>query len=306
MKASTVLSFLVFVGLFSHAVSTRPEPSNQKKREAVDIQHLVRRAVANHQARQFLTKDYTFQAHCTWSHYDQRTKPHPPSTADYEIVFVGSDQYMRETRRNGQPLSLEQEKHQIAMMEAFLKARREAASRPGRDELFYSRLQLPIAQLPDAFILQGKGKTILDDREVYVVQARPKDGTESADNDQQSARRFKMTLWIDAVEEQLVKVEGELLRDIVESEIPAISSLTDDDTMRVTKSSWSRLYKAGSIVSLEWTKVGPNVWLPKHIYSKAQERWWTNDATSAGIWRDERDWTYSNYKRFGVTTTIAP
>jgi hypothetical protein len=165
MKAKLVPGALVFLALLP--VSTPADPARSEKRAAIDINGLVRHAAANFKGREDLRNDYTYLAHYVWSSFDTRGMRPKPSTADFEIMFIEGEQYMRQIRYNDQPLPPEQEKRQIAVMEAFARARREAKSRSGGLPYFYTALELPIAQLPDAFDLHMKGRQRLDDREVY-------------------------------------------------------------------------------------------------------------------------------------------
>jgi hypothetical protein len=311
VKAKVVPGVLVFLALLPVSALS---PAPLEKRDAIHINELVRRAAANHQARQVLQNDYTYLAHGVWSSSGLRTKHLRPSSADFEIMSLEGEPYMRQIRYNNQPMSPEQEKRQMAVMEAFAKARREAKKRPGRPRSFYTALELPIAQLPEAFNLHVKGKQRLDGREVYVIEALPKDGLFKdgqgpADDEQEHARHFKMKLWIDPEEAQIVKLEAEVVRDIVMTGIPTIAGPVVNETPLVSESQRMRfLGKPGSIIRLEWTKLDDGAWLPKHAYSKMQERIWLDfpNSDSSSRWREERDWTYSSYKKFRVKATIVP
>ena len=306
MKARVVAGELVLLILL--AVSAPTEPARSEKRAALDINGLVRRAAANFKGREDLRKDYTYLAHYVWSSSDPRTKRPRPSSADFEIMFVEGEQYMRQIRYNDQPLPPEQEKRQISLMEAFARARREAKSRAGGLPAFYTALELPIAQLPDAFDLHIKSRQRLDDLEVFVLEAIPKDNQEPADADPEHARHFKMKLWIDPEEAQIVKIEGEVVKEIVVSGVPTVRDPMENETPPVFESQQSRyLYKPGSFIGEEWTKLGDGVWLPKHVHAKIQERIWLDlPSANSSPWREVSDCIYSGYKKFRVKATIVP
>jgi hypothetical protein len=223
-------------------------------------------------------------------------------------MFIEGEQYMRQIRYNDQPLPPEQEKLQIALMETFARAHREARNRPGGLPSFYTALELPIAQLPDAFDLHIKGRQRLDDREVYVLEALPKDNPEPADADLEHARHFKMKLWIDPEEVQIVKIEGEVVKEIVVTGIPTAPGPMENETPPVFESQRIRyLYKPGSLIGEEWTKLDDGVWLPKHVHAKIQERIWLGfPNANSSPWREVSDCTYSGYKKFRVKATIVP
>jgi hypothetical protein len=215
---------------------------------------------------------------------------------------------MRQIKYNDQPLPPEEEKRQIAVMEAFARARREAKSRPGGLPAFYTALELPVAQLPDAFDLHMKGRQRLGDREVYVIEAIPKDNQNPADAGQEHARHFKMKLWIDPQEAQLVKIEAVVVREIVVTGVPTVLGPIANETPPVIKPQQQRfLYKEGSVIGEEWTRLDDGAWLPKHTYAKVQERIWLElPKADSSPWREVRDCTYSGYKKFRVKTTILP
>jgi hypothetical protein len=248
-----------------------------------------------------------YLAHFVWSSFDPRRRRPKPSTADFEIVFLEGEPYMRQIKYNDQPLSPEAEKREIGVMEAFAKARREAKRRPGGLPGFYTALKLPVAQLPDAFDLHVKGRRRLDDREVYVIEALPKANQNPADAGQEHVRHFKMKLWIDPEEAQIVKIEGEVIKEIVVTGIPTIPDPGKEQPTVVESQRYQHLYKPGSVIGQEWTKLDDGAWLPKHVYSKIQERMWLElPKADSSPWRDVRDCTYSGYKKFRVKTTILP
>src|SRR5580765_7241874 len=129
MKAQLLSGALVFLVLLPVLAPALPVPP--EKRAAVEINELVRRAAANFKKREDLRNDYMYLAHFVWSSFDPRRRRPKPSTADFEIVFLGGEPYMRQIKSNDQPLSPEAEEREIGVMEAFAKARREAKRRPG-------------------------------------------------------------------------------------------------------------------------------------------------------------------------------
>jgi len=306
MKAQLVRGALVFLALLP--VPTPAPPAPPEKRAAIEINELVRHAAANFKEREALRNDYTYLAHYVWSSYDLRGRRPRPSTADFEIVFLEGEPYMRQLKSNDQPLPPEEEKRQIAVMETFATARREAKSRLGGLPAFYRALELPVAQLPDAFDLHAKGRQRLDGREVFVIEAIPKDNHEPAGADQEHARHFKMKLWIDPEEAQIVKIEGEVIKEIVVTSIPTVDGSMANETPMVFESQRSRrLYKPGSTIGEEWTRLDDGAWLPKHAHANVQERIWLElPKANSSPWRDIRDCTYSGYRKFRVKATIVP
>lgn len=280
-----------------------------QKQDAIDIRDLVRGAAANFKAREAQRNDYTYLAHCVWSRADRRTKHPRTYSDDYEVMFLDGEPYLRLVRRDNQPVSPEEEKQERVMRESFARAQREAKSKPDGSASSYMPFDLPLAQLAEEFDLRKKSQQRRDDRRVYVIEAAPRNGQGRGNADREQAYHFRMKLWIDAAETQIVKVEAAIIRDIVVTDIPTMSYPIVNDTPEVYESKKNRLlYKPGTTTSAEWTRLSEGVWLPTHVRWKGGERiWWQlPNSNSFFDFRESRDCTYSDYKRFRVKSTIFP
>jgi hypothetical protein len=309
VKGSRPLTLLLFLAQSLVPVFVLSQPALPHERDSIDIQDLVRRAVANHKARKPLQNDYTYLAHVVRSFFDVRTKPSSPVSGDYEVMFIEGEPYMRLIRVNDRPLSPDEEKRERLMREAFAKARREAKSKPGGLSPYYTALELPIALLADQYGLHSRGQQRLDGRDVQVIEALPRDRQPPANAEEEHARHFKMRLWIDAAEAQIVKIDGEIVRDVMVTDIPIISDPIANGAAVVSESKQIQfLYKRGTTMSMEWTKFSDGAWLPKRTRSRAKYRLWLGlpNSNSSSDWLDWHDWTYSDYKKFRVKSTILP
>ena len=294
---------VLMVLLVLYSASALPQ-----KQDAIDIRDLVRHAAANYKAREAQRYDYTYLAHCVWSRDDRRIKHPRTYSADYEVLFLEGEPYMRLVRRDNQPVSPDEEKRERVMREAFVKARREGKGKPGSPSS-YMPFDLPITQLADEFDLRKRGQQRLDGRRLYVIEAAPVNGQGRSNADQEQAYHFRMKLWIDAAETQIVKVEAVIIRDIVVTDMLTMSYPIVNDTPEVYESKKVRwLYKPGTTMSAEWTRLSEGVWLPNHVRWKGGERiWWQlPNSNSSSDLREFRDWTYFDYKRFRVKSTILP
>jgi hypothetical protein len=314
VKGSGTWALLLFLTQSLVPVSVLSRPALAQGRDSIDIQDLVRRAAANHKARKPLQNDYTYLAHCVWSRFDVRTKPASPASDDYEIMIIEGEPYMRLIRVNGRPLTPDEEKRQTLMTEAFAKARREAKSKPGGLPYYYTALQLPIALLADQYDLRSRGHQQLDGRDVQVIDALPRDRQPPANAEEEHARHFKMRLWINTAEAQIVKIEGGIVRDVMVTDIPTISDPTfsyptfNNPSVVSEPMQIQFLYKRGTTMTMEWTKLSDGAWLPKRTRSRGKYRLWLGlpNSTSYSDWLDSGDWTYYDYKKFRVNSTILP
>jgi hypothetical protein len=279
VKGGGPLTLLLFLAQSLVPVSVLSRPALAQGRDSIDIQDL-----------------------------DVRYKPPSPVSCDYEVMIIEGEPYMRLIRVNDRPLSPDEDKRQTVMMEAFAKAQREAKSKPG-GLAYYTALELPIALLADQYDLRSRGQQRLDGRDVQVIEALPRDRPEPANADEEHARHFKMKLWINATESQIVKIEGEIVKDVMVTDIPTISSPIVNDAAVVTESKQIRfLYKPGATMSMEWTKLSDGAWLPKRKQWRAKERIWLGlpNSNSSTNWLDWSDWIYSDYEKFRVKSTILP
>lgn len=306
MKCKPIPSLFAVLILLASS-SGLSSPDSPKKKDDIDLKDLVRRAAAKLQARKSLSLNYTYLAHCVYFRFDTRIKYTTPNNADYEIMFIEGEQYMHQLKQDGLPLSPEQERRDTALREAFAKERREGTLKRGELLPTYTFLELPFERLADEFTLHAKGKQPMDGREVQVIDAFPRDTGEASGDDQETARHFKFKLWVDTSEAQVVKVQATVIKDIAWTRILTIIAPNADNRPAVAQQ-MRTLYKRGTIVTVEWTKLPDGAWLPKHCYVKAPQRIWTNVShqRSSQPWLDVLDWTYSDYKRFRVDTRIVP
>jgi hypothetical protein len=176
------------------------------KPDSSKLKELVRQAADNRKAREPLQTKYTYLAHIREVEFDKQGRPRGSVTDLYDILILGGSQYMRHIRHNDQPLPLDQQMRDQAAMEAFARERANRDGNPtGPAISFHTDLSFPYAQLPDEFNLHWKGRVALDGRTVCLVEALPKEKPVPFTPDQDYARNFKVRLWIDEAEKQIVK-----------------------------------------------------------------------------------------------------
>ncbi len=264
---------------------------------------LVRKAVANYKTREAQLENYTYLAHFVRTEFDRHDKPRGQTTFTDEIIMLEGAPYQRTILYNGSPLSPEREKQQEMLLAAEATARRAGYN---KQPVHLFRLA-PIAHLPDEFRLRRRGKQLIDGRLVQVIEALPVDAKAPASPDQEYARHFKIKLWIDADEAQIVRLESEVVRSLALAQDTfggsADLKFPDMKTLRCE-------YARGTTTVMEWTKVNGEAWLPKWA------SWKTPKETVSGLvstqpetrlsFPDQRTATYSDYKKFHVETRVVP
>ncbi|HKE30819.1 MAG TPA: hypothetical protein VKD65_03775 [Candidatus Angelobacter sp.] len=280
-----------------------PQRAKAVKPDPATITELVRRAVANYKSRESQLENYTYLAHVARTEFDRNGKPNGQITGVDEIMMLEGAPYRRTVSLNGRPLSPEQEKQQQMLLEGEASARRAGYNKHPVHNFFPA----PIAQLPDEFRLRWRGWQFLDGHEVQVLEALPIDKQKPASSDQEYARHFKMRLWIDADEAQIVRVESEVIRSLtLDQDLPHFSP----DFKFSGVHTWRFEYARGTTVAMEWTKVNDEAWLPKWTSWKTPKETvtaLTPTKPAAPIHSPAQGTaTYSDYKKFRVDTRVVP
>lgn len=331
-----LLFLLAWQTAFAQAGGT-PVPSDA---ESFDVQAVVKQAVANFNAREAMPKDYTYLE--TVKAEDSRLK-NGRSTDVYEIIEINGHAFRRHLERDGKKIA-QQEKRDDADRDRWLEVEHrilEEQIKPGhtRESLEASvrkimedaglkdwqpqllapthmpsmgvvyftqtlyQFRLPIAELDQKFDLKSKGEKILNGRTAYVIQATPKHTKDKTD----AAANFKIKVWIDEKEVQVVKVEGDALRmgPLAAPEYSSFTSKTlsekevEEQKQRLASS--ELYYGDDTKIMQEWTKVNDEVWLLRRRHVKGSHVLLLKEQIRPTFSSDvEYDIEDSNYKKFRV------
>jgi len=308
--------------------------------ESLDVQAMVKQAVVNFNAREALPKDYTYLE--TVKAEDSRLK-HGRSTDVYEIIEINGHAFRRHLERDGKKIA-HQDKRDDADREKWLEVEHrileeqikpghtreslEAAVRkimeeaglkdwqpqliapthmPSMGVVYFTQtlyqFKLPIAELDQKFDLKSKGEKFLNGRTAYVVQATPKHTKDKTD----PAANFRIKVWIDEKELQIVRVEGDAMR-MGPLATPDYSSFTSKtmsekevEERKQLLASSQLYYGDDTKIMQEWTKVNEEVWLLRRRHVKGSHVFLLKEQSrptySSGVEYDIED---SNYKKFRV------
>jgi len=319
--------------------------------EKIDVQELVRQAVINLNAREALPRNYTYVESTSVDH-PGKTNSHSDDT--YEVIEIKGHPFRRLIVHNGQKVA-PQETHEQAdgsanwlevdqkiadeeirpghTAESLAAAVQEIMEKAGLKDwkpqlvlpsspapmgvvLFpvsLHRFQLPLRQLDRSFNLKLLKEQVIEGRKAYVVQADPR-RTEDKTSD---ARNFKIKVWIDQQDMEIVKVEGKAVRSgpLSHADYAAFSSsqgLSDKEIEQSKKQLADSIlyYGEGTTIVEEWTKVNDEVWLLRsrnatgsHILVvKGTNRFPAADVPTTVVYKT----VLSNYKKFRVEHRILP
>lgn len=325
-----------------------PPPGDAEK---IDVQELVRQALINFNTRESLPRDYTYVENLTVNHPDQKNGR---STDIYEVIEIKGHAFRRRVVHNGQRVAQQEDpeqdeanraklieaEHKIldeqikhghtreSLAAAVQKIMDEAGLKDWKPQLFAPapvpsmgvvtfgqtlyQFKLPLQELDQKFHLKPRGEQVLEGRKAYVVQADPKRTKDETD----PAGNFKLRVWIDQKELQIVKVEGKAVRagPLAHAEYAAFSSKTlspQEIEERKRQLADSRLfYSDDTVVMQEWAKVNDEVWLLRrrhvkgsHVFVVEGQRQYFRSNMSVPA---EYDTVDTNYKKFRVEHRILP
>lgn len=321
--------------------------------DKIDVQELVRQAVINFNAREALPRNYTYVESTSVDH-PGRADGHTDDT--YEVIEIKGHAFRRLIIHNGQKVAaqddheqddeeyrtkwLEVERKVIdeqikpghtpeTLAAAVQKIMEEAGLKDWKPQLIVPssatpmgvvlfplslyRFQLPLQQLDQSFNLKLLKEQAIDGRKAYVVQADPRHTKDKTSD----ARNFKIKVWIDQQDRQIVKVEGKAVRSgpLSHAGYAAFSSsqgLSEKEIEQSKKqlADSALYYDAGTTIVQEWTKVNDEVWLLRRrdargshiLVVKGPNRF---PAANVPI-PVEYKTVLSNYKKFRVEHRILP
>lgn len=179
-------------------------------------------------------------------------------------------------------------------------------------------LRLPLSQLPALFDIRFTGTEILGSRKTYVLEANPKAPYVLIERPDADVQNFKLKIWVDEAETQIVKAEGKAISDGFLSKIDDFvldsSNLSPKVAAKVREllPNSRLLYSRGTVVTMQWARVNDEVWLPSKIHINGVEEVvypkprgndvkFVNEGTPT-----EYDIVFSDYKKFRVDARILP
>lgn len=317
------------------------------------MQEIVRQAVINFNTRESLPRDYTYVEHVI---VDRGGQADGHNDDLYEVIEIKGHAFRRHTMHNAQKIVDEQDHVQdeeyLAKWEAVEHKILEEEIRPGQTPqslavavqkimeeaglkdwkaqlvapppsapamgvvIFaqsLSNFRLPVEALAQEFNLAYKGDQVLNGRRAYVIQADP---MRSADKTS-AARNFKIKVWVDQADLQIVKAEGKAVRDgpLAHAGYTAFSTSAkllqkeiDQSKQQLAES--QLYYGEGTTIVQEWTKMNDEVWLLRRRHAKGWHilvvKGETRFPAANRPMPVEYDTVETNYKKFHVEHRFLP
>ncbi len=244
-----------------------------------DIATMMQAVEAHQKASEALIKNYIYTSNVTQTEVDGSGHPKKTETIEADIFSVAGVQLRRVTKKNGKPLTPEEEKKETEHIDqAIAKAKeRQAKGQPKkRDEVSYARfLELGSFSNERRVLLHGRPTIAVD----YTgdPRARTHNPLENA------IHELSGTVWVDEQDMAMARVEGHFANNF------KIAGGLAIDIAKGT-SFWA-----------DNTKVNDEVWLPSAFAGQGSARvmvFFNMHGSAQG--------TNSNYRKFKSGATILP
>ncbi len=249
------------------------------------MQQLLRVVADKDMQNDKLLRDYTYVEQEVNNRVGNKGQTKSTEQRTYDIVEIYGEPVQRLTQKDGQPLSEKEAAKEDEKIQKIIDKRRNESEndrkkREEKEDKAREDDRAFVRDVADAFNFTLVGTDLLNGREAWVIDGEPRAGFVPHAKDAKYLSKFHGRVWIDKSDLQLAKLDVECL-----------------DTI-----SWglflARFHK-GSRFMLEQTRVNDEVWLPLHLTAKVDAR--------VAIFKsvdDDIEQTYSDYKKFRVTTKI--
>lgn len=248
---------------------------------AEDVREIVRRAVEHNQRDSRFAGAYTYRQRQDVREVDGTGQVKKRTLETWDITLLDGSPYRRLVARNDQPLSPGEQKAEDERLRWNEDQRhKETGEQRGRRVSEWQhrleRQRDPVKELPDAFDFTMMGEEQLAGRAVYRIEATPKPGYKPKSQFASFFPKVKLHLWIDKTDLQGARAEMEVLDPISFGGF----------VVRLTR---------GTRLSIEQTRLGEGVWLPKEVSLTAAAR----ILLLKGLNR-EMNFSFSGYKKLNT------
>jgi len=256
--------------------------NSQKRSSAPDVRQIVESSIAATQRHWQARLRYTYVERDEDRRLDPAGRVMSKAVDLSRTILVNGVPFEQLVERNGQPLSVEEERKQ---KEKFDKLKRETpeqrADRIRRQEEETTSI---VREVPKAFDFQLVGEDAVNGRQAYVLQATPHPGYQAQGKYGKMFSKLEGKLWADKQDHGWIKVDGQVIQ-------PFSLGLFLARVLR------------GSRITMEQTRLDDGIWMPLHVEVRASAKIFF--VKSLVI---DRVLTYSEYRlpQSGVSTTPAP
>jgi hypothetical protein len=242
----------------------------------IDAREIIRHAVAADERNWKIARNYTFLQRVELRRLDAQGRVKLSEVETYDVTLPEGTPYRQLVQRDDHPLPpTEEKKEQESLAKSIAERRQESAAEHATRLSVYQRRpdwqREAWHELADAFEFRLAGEGTLDGHSVFIIEATPRQGYQARSRTAKLFRSLRGRFWVDQQDQQIVKVEVEVVDTI------SVGLFL----VRVAK---------GSLATLELTQAGDGVWLPDRLQVSASARLGLIQAL-----RIEQDVHYSRY-----------
>jgi hypothetical protein len=252
---------------------------------AQDAREIVRKSMELDQVNWAQRKDYTWVAQDSERYLDSNGKTKSVKTEAWETLILFGEPHRRIIEHDGKRLPPDaQRKQQERLDKVLAKLGRETPEQRQRREAEAERQRRKdrefLREIPDLYDFRLDGDAIVDGREVWVIEARPRPNARPKSGDAKALLKIKGKIWVDKAEYQWVRIEAET-------------------TGTISYGLFLARLNPGARLVFEQTRVNNEVWLPKREYTKGSGRVALVKKISM-----EQEMVWSDYRKFQVESKI--
>lgn len=268
--------------------SQSPSPANQEQVSALtDAREIIRRSVTADQQNWLKARKYTWQERRLYKHLDKHGDEKSQELKTFDTTFLYDQQYSRLVEIDDKPLNEKEQAKEEEKQEKFIakyrnESEEERQKRLAKNEKEREEQRAFTRDIVNAYDFQLIGEEQLRGRDTYVIQAIPRKDFHPTQPHADLLTKIQGKLWIDKQEYRWIKMEAEVV-----------------DTMSFGLF-LARVHK-GSRISIEWTRVNDEVWLPLHLYLNASAR--LVMIANEGF---EQQSDFSKFRKFTTDSKILP
>ncbi len=229
--------------------------------------------------------DYTYSERQEQHKLDGKGNVTSTETKTFDVLQIYGEQVYRLVAKNDQPLSAKDAAKEDEKIQKIIDKRRNESDadrekRLKKEENDREEGRQYVQEIADAYTFTHLGTEQIGGRETYVIAAEPRPGFEPHRKEAKFLTKIRGKIWIDATENQWVKLDAELIDTVSFGLFLA------------------RLHK-GTHILTEQTRVNDEVWVPQRTAVHVDVRVALLKNFNVNI-----DVTDQDYKKFHAETKI--
>lgn len=219
----------------------------------IPVADIIKRSVDATSRNWKAAPQYVFYERDIEEKLDSRDRQKTKATGTYEVMVLDGSEYRRLIRRDGKPLTAQEQQteQQRFLAEKYRREHEPKSDRAKRIAKYQRERAQDHAMMQEmavAFNFRPIGEETIDGHECWVFEATPKPGYVPKSRETKVLTGMRGKLWVDKQQYQWVKVQAEVMRPVSFYAVATVGP--------------------GTKFELEQEPVGDGIWEPKHFSVK--------------------------------------